>query len=116
MMCESKICLYVFFVLMYTNWVMVAAQSEYETAVAQSLGNETVTVKVKQFSLEGARIDENVRTVHYGNQPTPLVYRVIVPQGEKPIKISATSRLELQPIDEAIRRGWNARAPRDRQR
>ena len=97
-------------------WMMAAAQSEYETAMVQSLGRESVTVKVKQFSLRGARIGAETSTVHYSNEPTSRVFIVISTYGGKPIKISAPSKVALNPVEEAIRRALNVRAPFDPQR
>ena len=79
-------------------------QFEYDVAIGQTLRNNPVTVKVKQFSLQGACIGQRTQTVHYSNEPSRRLYIVVFPAKGNPIKISAPSSLKLKIVEEAIRR------------
>lgn len=81
---------------------MYRSKAEYDTAVKESQSRpRTLSVKVKQFDITGARIYKRGR-VRYTNQPTPWHYFVIVREFGLPIKISAESEEELAPVYDGI--------------
>ena len=66
-----------------------------------------VSVKVKQFSLQGARIQndwQGPQMVKYKNKLHPWKYIVILPISRNPIKISSPNLTQLKPVHEGIRR------------
>jgi hypothetical protein len=66
-----------------------------------------VSVKVKQFSLQGARIQndwQGPQMVKYKNKLHPWKYIVVLPVGRNPIKISSPNLAQLKPVHEGIRR------------
>jgi len=90
-------------------WIMNMYRSklEYDKAVNEIQTGLKVSVKVKQFSLQGARVfkdDNEPRGVKYPNQRTPWRYIVIVPSEGLPIKIAASDLDQLQIIHETVRR------------
>ncbi len=66
-----------------------------------------VSVKVKQFSLQGARIQndwQGPQMVKYKNKLHPWKYVVVLPISRNPIKISSPNLAQLKPVHEGIRR------------
>lgn len=66
-----------------------------------------VSVKVKQFSLQGARIQndwQGPQMVKYKNKLHPWKYFVVLPVARNPIKISSPNLTSLKPVHEGIRR------------
>ena len=66
-----------------------------------------VSVKVKQFSLQGARIQndwQGPQMVKYKNKLHPWKYIVVLPVARNPIKISSPNLASLKPVHEGIRR------------
>ena len=66
-----------------------------------------VSVKVKQFSLQGARIQndwQGPQMVKYKNKLHPWKYIVILPISRNPIKISSPNLAQLKPVHEGVRR------------
>ncbi len=66
-----------------------------------------VSVKVKQFSLQGARIQndwQGPQMVKYKNKLHPWKYIVVLPVSRNPIKISSPNLSQLKPVHEGIRR------------
>ena len=64
-------------------------------------------MKVKQFSLQGARIQndwQGPQMVKYKNKLHPWKYIVILPVARNPIKISSPNLSQLKPVHEGIRR------------
>ena len=83
------------------------SQSEYDIAVIETQARRPVSVKVKQFSLQGARILndwQGPQVVKYKNKLHPWKYIVVMPVGRNPIKISAENLTQLKPVHEGIRR------------
>ena len=77
-------------------------QAEYDIAVKESqTRNRVLSVKVKQFDIRGAKIHHETGTVRYPNKPTWHYFTVVRGQG-LPIKISASSAEELQPVYDGI--------------
>eukprot|EP00978_Attheya_sp_CCMP212_P026292 scaffold86169_cov46-Attheya_sp.AAC.2 len=89
-------------------WVMNMYRSKAVNEIQSGL---KVSVKVKQFSLQGARIfkdDSEPRGVKYPNQRTPWRYiGVIVPSEGLPIKIAASDLDQLQIIHETVRSSYH---------
>lgn len=82
-------------------------QSEYDIAVIETQARRPVSVKVKQFSLQGARIQndwQGPQMVKYKNKLHPWKYIVILPVARNPIKISSPNLSQLKPVHEGIRR------------
>lgn len=82
-------------------------QSEYDIAVIETQARRPVTVKVKQFSLQGARIQndwQGPQMVKYKNKLHPWKYIVVLPVARNPIKISSPNLAQLKPVHEGIRR------------
>ena len=66
-----------------------------------------VSVKVKQFSLQGARIQndwQGPQMVKYKNKLHPWKYIVVLPVARNPIKLSSPNLSQLKPVHEGIRR------------
>lgn len=85
----------------------VTSKSEYDIAVIETQARRPVTVKVKQFSLQGARIQndwQGPQMVKYKNKLHPWKYIVILPISRNPIKISSPNLAQLKPVHEGIRR------------
>lgn len=75
---------------------------EYDIAVKESqTRNRSLSVKVKQFDIRGAKIFHETGTVRYPNKPTWHYFTVVRGQG-LPIKISAPSAEELRPVYDGI--------------
>ena len=82
-------------------------KSEYDIAVIETQARRPVSVKVKQFSLQGARIQndwQGPQMVKYKNKLHPWKYIVILPVARNPIKISSPNLTQLKPVHEGIRR------------
>lgn len=83
------------------------SQSEYDIAVIETQARRPVSVKVKQFSLQGARIQndwQGPQMVKYKNKLHPWKYIVVLPVARNPIKISSPNLSQLKPVHEGIRR------------
>jgi hypothetical protein len=75
--------------------------------VIETQARRPVSVKVKQFSLQGARIQndwQGPQMVKYKNKLHPWKYIVILPVARNPIKISSPNLSQLKPVHEGIRR------------
>ncbi|CAB9496100.1 PDZ [Seminavis robusta] len=86
---------------------MYRSKSEYDIAVIETQARRPVSVKVKQFSLQGARIQndwQGPQMVKYKNKIHPWKYIVILPVARNPIKISSPNLAQLKPVHEGIRR------------
>lgn len=86
---------------------MYKSKTDYDTAVRESQARRPISVKVKRFSLQGARIQndwQEPRMVKYKNKLHPWRYFVIIPAKGHPIKISSTDLAQLKPVHEGIRR------------
>ena len=82
-------------------------QSEYDIAVIETQARRPVSVKVKQFSLQGARIQndwQGPQMVKYKNKLHPWKYIVVLPVSRNPIKIASPNLSQLRPVHEGIRR------------
>lgn len=82
-------------------------QSEYDIAVIETQARRPVSVKVKQFSMQGARIQndwQGPQMVKYKNKIHPWKYIVVLPVARNPIKISSPNLAQLKPVHEGIRR------------
>jgi hypothetical protein len=82
-------------------------QSEYDIAVIETQARRPVSVKVKQFSLQGARIQndwQGPQMVKYKNKLHPWKFIVVLPIARNPIKISSPNLSQLKPVHEGIRR------------
>jgi hypothetical protein len=85
----------------------INAQSEYDIAVIETQARRPVSVKVKQFSLQGARVQndwQGPQMVKYKNKLHPWKYIVVLPVARNPIKISSPSLASLKAVHEGIRR------------
>jgi len=81
---------------------MYRSKFEYDIAVRESQTSpRTLSVKVKQFDITGARILKRGQ-VRYTNQCAPWYYFVIVREFGLPIKISAESEEQLAPVYDGI--------------
>lgn len=86
---------------------MYRSKSEYDIAVIETQARRPVSVKVKQFSLQGARIQndwQGPQMVKYKNKLHPWKYIVVLPVSRNPIKISSPNLVQLKPVHEGIRR------------
>jgi len=86
---------------------MYRSKSEYDIAVIETQARRPVSVKVKQFSLQGARIQndwQGPQMVKYKNKLHPWKYIVVLPVSRNPIKISSPNLGQLKPVHEGIRR------------
>jgi hypothetical protein len=82
-------------------------QSEYDIAVIETQARRPVSVKVKQFSLQGARIQndwQGPQIVKYKNKLHPWKFICVLPVAGNPIKISSPNLTQLKPVHEGIRR------------
>ena len=82
-------------------------QSEYDIAVIETQARRPVSVKVKQFSLQGARIQndwQGPQIVKYKNKLHPWKFICVLPVAGNPIKISSPNLSQLKPVHEGIRR------------
>mmetsp|Transcript_16199 Transcript_16199/g.23664 ORF Transcript_16199/g.23664 Transcript_16199/m.23664 type:complete len:115 (-) Transcript_16199:460-804(-) len=87
--------------------MMNESKSEYDIAVIETQARRPVSVKVKQFSLQGARIQndwQGPQMVKYKNKLHPWKYIVVLPVARNPIKISSPNLSQLKPVHEGIRR------------
>jgi len=81
---------------------MYRSKAEYDIAVKEAQSSpRTLSVKVKQFDIKGARILKRGQ-VRYPNQCTTWYYFVIVREFGLPIKISADSEEALAPVYDGI--------------
>jgi len=86
---------------------MYRSKSEYDIAVIETQARRPVSVKVKQFSLQGARVQndwQGPQMVKYKNKLHPWKYIVVLPISRNPIKISSPNLGQLKPVHEGIRR------------
>jgi len=86
---------------------MYRSKSEYDIAVIETQARRPVSVKVKQFSLQGARIQndwQGPQMVKYKNKLHPWKYIVILPVSRNPIKIASPNLSQLRPCHEGVRR------------
>jgi len=86
---------------------MYRSKSEYDIAVIETQARRPVSVKVKQFSLQGARIQndwQGPQMVKYKNKLHPWKYIVILPVSRNPIKIASPNLSQLRPVHEGVRR------------
>jgi hypothetical protein len=86
---------------------MYRSKSEYDIAVIETQARRPVSVKVKQFSLQGARIQndwQGPQMVKYKNKLHPWKYIVVLPVSRNPIKVSSPNLSQLKPVHEGIRR------------
>eukprot|EP00571_Detonula_confervacea_P010161 CAMPEP_0172306794 /NCGR_PEP_ID=MMETSP1058-20130122/7788_1 /TAXON_ID=83371 /ORGANISM="Detonula confervacea, Strain CCMP 353" /LENGTH=751 /DNA_ID=CAMNT_0013018787 /DNA_START=67 /DNA_END=2322 /DNA_ORIENTATION=+ len=88
---------------------MFYRKRDYDIAVKEAHCGQKISVKVKQFDLRGARIilkgkDGKPNWVDYPSEPKPWHYITILPNKGYPIKISAESMEELEPVYSAVRR------------
>lgn len=86
---------------------MYRSKSEYDIAVIETQARRPVSVKVKQFSLQGARIQndwQGPQMVKYKNKLHPWKYIVVLPVSRNPIKIASPNLCQLKPVHEGIRR------------
>jgi hypothetical protein len=96
-----------FKILTPTVHIIIILQSEYDIAVIETQARRPVSVKVKQFSLQGARIQndwQGPQMVKYKNKLHPWKYIVVLPVSRNPIKISSPNLAQLKPVHEGIRR------------
>lgn len=86
---------------------MYRSKSEYDIAVIETQARRPVSVKVKQFSMQGARIQndwQGPQMVKYKNKLHPWKFIVVLPVSRNPIKISSPNLTQLKPVHEGIRR------------
>jgi hypothetical protein len=86
---------------------MYRSKSEYDIAVIETQARRPVSVKVKQFSLQGSRVQndwQGPQMVKYKNKLHPWKYIVVLPVARNPIKISSPNLAQLKPVHEGIRR------------
>jgi len=86
---------------------MYRSKAEYDIAVIETQARRPVSVKVKQFSMQGARIQndwQGPQMVKYKNKLHPWKFVVILPVSRNPIKISSSNLSQLKPVHEGIRR------------
>jgi len=81
---------------------MYRSKAEYDIAVRESqTRSRTLSVKVKQFDIRGARIFHEQGTVRYPSKPLWNYFTIVRGQGV-PIKISASSPEGLQPVYDGV--------------
>lgn len=81
---------------------MYRSKAEYDIAVRESqTRNRSLSVKVKQFDIRGAKIFHERGTVQYPNKPKWHYFTVVRGTG-LPIKISARMPEDLHPVYEGI--------------
>ncbi len=83
-------------------------QSDYDKAVRETHTRQKISVKIKQFDLRGAKIilrskEGKPNWINYPGEPAPWHYFTILPRRGYPIKISAPSLEELEPVYRAVR-------------
>lgn len=86
---------------------MYRSKSEYDIAVIETQARRPVSVKVKQFNIRGAKIQndwQGPQMVKYKNKLHPWRFIVVNPVARNPIKISAPNLTQLKPVHEGIRR------------
>jgi len=88
---------------------MFYRKRDYDVAVKEAHSGHKMSVKVKQFDLRGARIilkgkDGKPNWVDYRSERKPWYYITILPNRGYPIKISANTFEELEPVYSAVRR------------
>jgi len=86
---------------------MYRSKSEYDIAVIETQARRPVSVKVKQFSMQGARVQndwQGPQMVKYKNKLHPWKFIVVLPVSRNPIKISSPNLTQLKPVHEGIRR------------
>lgn len=86
---------------------MYCSKSDYDTAVIETQARKVVSVKVKQFDLQGAEIQDDWQApqMHqYRNKIHPTRYFVIIPSDGNPIKIGSPYTTQLRPVFEGVRR------------
>jgi hypothetical protein len=109
-MCISIVCfLHLYYARTHTQ------KSEYDIAVIETQARRPISVKVKQFSLQGARIQndwQGPQMVKYKNKLHPWKYIVVLPVARNPIKIGAPNLSQLKPVHEGIRRVLQAQQNR----
>ncbi|KAL3786198.1 LOW QUALITY PROTEIN: hypothetical protein HJC23_001274 [Cyclotella cryptica] len=94
---------------------MYRSKSEYDIAVIETQARRPISVKVKQFSLQGARIQndwQGPQMVKYKNKLHPWKYIVVLPVSRNPIKIASPNLSQLKPVHEGIRRVLTAQQSR----
>lgn len=87
--------------------MMYRSKDEYDIAVLEVTSQRKLSVKVKEFSLRGARIANDFNgplICHHKGQLQPIKYFVIVPARGNPIKISSPKLAELRNVHLAVRR------------
>lgn len=97
------------------HYASPSRQSEYDIAVIETQARRPISVKVKQFSLQGARIQndwQGPQMVKYKNKLHPWKYIVVLPVSRNPIKIASPNLSQLKPVHEGIRRVLNAQQSR----
>ena len=107
-MCASFVCHESCFISQtHLSFYFAVTQSEYDIAVIETQARRPVSVKVKQFSLQGARIQndwQGPQMVKYKNKLHPWKYIVVLPVSRNPIKIASPNLSQLRPVHEGIRR------------
>jgi len=86
---------------------MYRSKSEYDIAVIETQARRPVSVKVKQFNIRGAKIQndwQGPQMVKYKNKLHPWRFIVVLPVARNPIKISSPNLTQLKPVHEGIRR------------
>eukprot|EP00588_Corethron_pennatum_P029810 CAMPEP_0194317882 /NCGR_PEP_ID=MMETSP0171-20130528/14567_1 /TAXON_ID=218684 /ORGANISM="Corethron pennatum, Strain L29A3" /LENGTH=809 /DNA_ID=CAMNT_0039074609 /DNA_START=145 /DNA_END=2574 /DNA_ORIENTATION=+ len=86
---------------------MYRSKSEYDIAVIETQARRPVSVKVKQFNIRGAKIQndwQGPQMVKYKNKLHPWRFIVVLPVSRNPIKISSPNLTQLKPVHEGIRR------------
>ena len=110
---DVEMILFDLFILICTNsshictFFFCSKQSEYDIAVIETQARRPVSVKVKQFSLQGARVQndwQGPQMVKYKNKLHPWKYIVILPVSRNPIKIASPNLNQLRPVHEGVRR------------
>ncbi|GMH69385.1 hypothetical protein TrRE_jg7251, partial [Triparma retinervis] len=87
--------------------MMYRSKDEYDIAVLEVTSQRKLSVKVKEFSLRGARIANDFNgplICHHKGQLQPIKYFVIIPARGNPIKISSPKLAELKNVHLATRR------------
>ena len=88
---------------------LFTSQREYDIAVKEAHARRKISVKIKQFDLRGARIVVKQKggkpsLVDYKSERKPWYYFTILPNKGYPIKISAGSLDDLEPVYAAVRK------------
>jgi len=90
-------------------WVinMYRSKAEYDIAVIETQARQSVSVKVKRFDLQMAKLEndwQGPQICKYKNKLHPWKYFVVIPANGNPIKISSPNHTQLKPVHEGIRR------------